>query len=102
MTIAPTKTYLEPTKGQTFFMVRCGNVQAMQWLCEDLSDLGATFGAEHWPDGSAKPLVIVVDADLVTRQRMERYGAIVTWRCQLDLTGEYVSYGLEAQSNGQP
>lgn len=90
--------FLQPTPGQQFFTVRCSSPQALRWLIEDLTDLSPSFGAEQWDDGTA--MVIVVDASLGARQRMERYGSIVSWRCKLDVTGEYTSYGLEAQGNG--
>jgi hypothetical protein len=97
MTLAPATTYIAADPARTLSYVRVATDQACAWLIEDLKDIaGLAFGVERWSDESAKPLVIVANALLEARQRMERYGMVISWRAKLDITGEYTSYGLEA------
>jgi hypothetical protein len=99
MTLAPAQHYIAADPARTLSYVRCANNQACAWLIEDLQDIdGLAFGAKRWSDESARPLVIVANAPLAARQRMERYGTIISWHARLDVTGEYTSYGLDAQA----
>jgi hypothetical protein len=82
-TTTPPTGAIEPGQ-RTLSIVECASEMAMQWLAEDLTDAGATFGTELRPGD--KPRVIVADADLQTRILLTRYGLIATWHSHFPLT----------------